>query len=367
MRIAFLTDVHMGHPKVPANIAHDNLKRYLYPHLENIDVLLLGGDFFDDVLTLDIGAGYHATLIIDELCTMAKQRNFLIRVLRGTWSHDRHQNKFFLRTSLDGPSAKERIKVFDTLSIETLEQYGVSIMYIPSELGYDVMAEIPETLAARGLDRVDIIAHHGYFRHLLPNGMDRIPSNTLEASAIKRFAALVVNGHIHSPSVVNNVVNGGSFERCCHGEEENKGFFLIDYDPVQRSSKLEFVVNEGALTFTTLDLRQHGTEEAIDRYVKLQTALPIVPERPTYLRVLTADVVAKQAISIRAKEHLAPLYVSFDKGDEVIENEYSVDLEVIDLPVLTESNLPEHIVSYLHDNGDDLALDEVVAMLREYA
>ena len=56
---------------------------------------MFGGDFFDSALTMNSDSGLYAAMIIDEVIGLAKQYKVFVRVITGTFFHDRHQNRFF--------------------------------------------------------------------------------------------------------------------------------------------------------------------------------------------------------------------------------------------------------------------------------
>jgi hypothetical protein len=63
----------------------------------------------------------------------------------------------------------------------------------------------------------------------------------------------VAGGHIHKSITYKNIDYTGSFDRDCHGEEEDKGYFLYTYN-IKKKKVLtsEFIVNEDAHKYITI-------------------------------------------------------------------------------------------------------------------
>lgn len=396
VNIVHLPDLHLGHPKVNAAEVHTHLARYVYPELRKCNLLVIGGDFFHDLIGLNSGAGYHAISIIDELIDMALTHHFYIRIVRGTVSHDRMQNRAFIRTNRsstyeDGtgkirykdednewvPFSEEKIDgkpvvgFYNTVSVET-DLLGMNLLFIPDDMPYDnVMDHIKEAMRKAHVSQIDLVISHGYFKHLLPLGIPKIPKNTLDWNEMKDFVVgCVLNGHVHSPSVYERVVSGGSFERMQHGEEEDKGFFTIKYDKESHKVQFKFHVNPDALFFKTI--RLDGDKETnIEKYKKEIKELMGKASRltPVHIRIVTEDMLLKQSL-IEYTKNTYPdyrLYLTSMKPKEleVYSANEQVTMEVADLPIVTEENLSSLLVKFCEDNGHyGIHLEDVNRILK---
>ena len=90
------SDFHVGHTKTTPDVMHANMKKYLYPALTpEVDLFIISGDFFDTLLDMNGIAGYTAARIIQEIKDICFKNKILLRITRGTFTHDRHQNQFF--------------------------------------------------------------------------------------------------------------------------------------------------------------------------------------------------------------------------------------------------------------------------------
>lgn len=366
VKYLLLTDVHLGNPGIDPKMLHLKFKKYLYPTLKNINILVLGGDFWDTLLHMDSPSSLTAVSIIDELIEMAYEYDYVLRILRGTITHDRNQNQFF-QSSDDG-----RIRTVNSIDIEYLERFDQWILYIPDDIPGDHMEIAKQKMRDLQLDKVDVIIHHGYFSHMLPPGIPMEPPHTLTIDKVNAvFSPIVVfNGHVHTPSVYRNVISGGSFERFAHGEEHNKGFFLIDVNKSQRTASSNFVINEDATVYATCDLRSHETVEAASAvfepwfFIKLKQKTRLMPS--IYVRILAATPLIAELLALWCKQQSGSVIVSKPPGvkKEQAISENKINME--ELPRITLGNLTDLVFEHIkkqHSNITTQDVDLVIKMV----
>ena len=168
--ILAISDVHIGCPRLNPKLLHDKFKKFLYPQVtSDISILFICGDFFDTLLNLNAYAAFVAMDIIKELKHLCRSVGCDLRVLRGTFTHDRDQPKHFV----NGEDPEDTsVKLYDKFSIEHHSKTGLNILYIPDNIKFnDVYESIHELLESHNLEKVDILVHHGYFKHLLPEAL----------------------------------------------------------------------------------------------------------------------------------------------------------------------------------------------------
>lgn len=345
----------------------------LYPQLNaELDILFIVGDFFDGLLDMNGQAGWTAGCIIAELIALAKEHMFLIRVVRGTFSHDRMQNQFFQIESTPSYIGRDLlVRVFDSISIEHLEELNLDVMYVPDDLPCDdAMSAVREKLDEYQLKRVDIMLNHGYWGHLLPKGIPHEPPNTFHAERFDDLVrGVILNGHVHQPSVYRKVISNGSFERLCHGEEEAKGFFVIYYDTVSGQSTHTFVENIYATVFRTFNCTKWRTEEdVLDEYGAWMTNVlnsDISTSESVFIRIVCDDPLLLQAVLTFTRQNSTKIILTSKKSSRK-EDEDSEDIQisVSELPMITEANLPEMIAKFLSSTkGIDIAITDIEGVL----
>ncbi len=251
LRILSTSDIHIDVPRVAASIIADNFRAKILPHMtDDLDMLVIAGDLSDGALDMSGVASYELISLMQEIVRLAVEHNIIVRVLQGTFTHDRKQNQFFKLFT------HQLVKVVTTIDVEVIESLGISVLYKPDDLPFkDAVVRIKTLLKDCSIDKVDLFINHGYFSHLLPHGIPHVPTNTLSYSDTKQFVkGIVLTGHVHTPGIYKNIVCNGSFDRLQHGEEEKKGFFLIDYSVENNRATVDFMDNELATIFKTIDV-----------------------------------------------------------------------------------------------------------------
>jgi hypothetical protein len=352
------------------------LRTYLYPYLnDDLDILIIGGDFFDSSLDLDSEASCYALQVIHEITQLAIKHNFIIRVLQGTFSHDRHQNKHF---SLNQTKDTGIVRVVSEIDIERIEHLGITIMYKPDDLPFKNAHEVIKShIEESGVGKVDIFVNHGYFEHLLPRGIPYMPTNTLVEEQIALFVkGVILNGHIHSHSIYGKVINNGSFGRLNHGEEEAKGFVYLQYRSDNSSTKIEFIENKRATTFTSVDISRY--EENLDdckEFVKKKLDKVLARETESvkrFVRVIGKDPQMRHAISSYVSVHYPNVTLSSLAKDKVNKQVSSEDfLKEFDdleaLPIITPANVSQFIHDFLKEKKTPLEMDYIIQKLNAIA
>ena len=352
MRCVFLTDVHFGTPRVPPARLHANLEQFLYPQLTaDTTFLFLGGDLFDSDLNMDSRAALFAVTFKLEMQYLAHKYGILVRGIRGTFSHDRNQNDHLILMGGAMPTVNghDLIKIHNQMAVESFPELGCNVLFIPADLPYNNMFDTARKLLDdRGIDRADICIHHGYFAHLLPPNMPHAPKNTYTAKEFERLVSgPVLNGHVHTASVYRNVINGGSFDRSCHGEEEAKGFFVIDWQPGDGKHTYQFIRNTNATRFLTWDFSAVDTTEAgIHLLFEKLAPLAASPDRPVFLRILTDNLELKHALREAVRQHPDVTLTVNSVSDPTVPD-VELNLGKLDLPTPTRESVLVEIAAAL--------------------
>ena len=367
MKIVFLTDIHVGNPRISLPRLLNSLRKYAYPEIETAQILLLGGDFFDNMLNLNSDAGLTAIFIVDELIELAVKNNIYVRVLRGTFSHDRYQNRVFTERAKNIPLFNNipLIRIVDKIEVERFSPYGIDILFCPDDQPYeDVTQAILDVLDNNNLSAVDYFCCHGYWDYLVPATMTR-PHNCLDYDRLEsKIRYQVFNGHVHSPGVWKKVISGGSFERFCHGEEEDKGFYVVNYDADTHTSVPRFVRNKEAMPFITVDLSLHpSTNEVMDyleRRVNQACVYTDEDDRIMHIRLL-GDGSAVMPLMKEKYPHaiFTEKHLTEARKEDMM---YKTDI-TRDLPMITVSNLPELIYTNVRPAYPEITIDRIKEIL----
>lgn len=267
LRIAEVSDIHLGHPKTSTLEILNNLRREFPDNEETgkLDLLFLAGDIFDSLLTLDDIDVFEIKLWIHELLRMCKKRDIVVRVLEGTPSHDWKQSKNLFCPINDNARIDADVKYVDTLSIEYIERFGIHVLYVPDEWPPgvdDTWLQTLQLLQNHGIEKVDYAVMHGSFSYQLP-AVVKTPSHDPG-----RYLSIVRNyifiGHEHTKSRHERILASGSFDRLSHGQEEAKGHWRVTVRP-SGTDDVVFMENKNAKTYRTIDCTGLPVEDALKR------------------------------------------------------------------------------------------------------
>jgi hypothetical protein len=263
-------DIHLGHPKTPTPHILQSL-RLAFPDTEEtgkLDIIFIEGDVFDRLLTLTDPHLPEIQFWMWWFLTMCAKRDITVIVLEGTPSHDWKQSELFvtIREVANIPVDLHYIKDLRVITVRN----GVSVLCIPDEWRPDPNDTYQEAVAAiaeQGLDQVDLICMHGAFEYQLPS-IVQAPTHSSE-----RYLALakhyIVIGHVHKAYPKDRILPAGSLDRLAHGEEEPKGHFRVQIDPVN-GDLITFVENTNAKKYVTLSCVNMTLEESFTFLEKVQ-------------------------------------------------------------------------------------------------
>jgi UDP-2,3-diacylglucosamine pyrophosphatase LpxH len=346
LTILQISDLHLGHRHTPTQHIIDNLNEAIPNHAEfgQIDLLLITGDVFDDLLSLPDTNVFIIRLWITRVLRLCKKYDVVLRVLEGTPSHDWKQSKLFTHLNeLIGIGAD--VHYADTLSIEYIERFDLTVLYCPDEWKPtcdEIWADVRALLNAHHCEQVDIALVHGAFEHQLP------PQARLNTHRIERYCSitryLVFIGHIHFHSVNERVVCPGSFDRLAHGEEKAKGYIKATLYP-SGTYEVMFIENKNAYCYRTIngcDL----TPEAF--YQQALAQLSALPQQAQIRFIVPRD--EAMFLKIDALKQQFPL-MSFKREIKTTTHTTLPSTTLLDTPqvsmVLTPTTLPDLLLERL--------------------
>lgn len=365
MRIVFLSDLHMGHKRVSGEHMLISLKTYAYKEIKECDILVITGDFFHSLLDFNHDASQAVVQFMNDLFHMAMEFNIKIRILRGTFSHDRNQLRFVYHAALEYlRKGVLDFKIYEKVSIdeETVNGETIRLLYLPDDIPYkseeDVFDTARELLRTRKWDDVDIIAAHGYCQHVLPYGK-KGPAVTYTIDNLRNICKhIAVFGHIHTPSVkkVDNFVQVyvGSMERMEHGEEERKGFLVLDTS----TWKITFIENKNTLKFLTFISRlgqDKSVEDIAQEFISWLLSINMRTDAMNYIRVKHNSVEIRQLLGKILKDQFQDYKCTYSAiAISTEESIINATLEVEDedtLIVPTEENVVELMKQFADNAG----------------
>lgn len=358
LKVVAAGDFHFGNPRLQGEDLYHRLRIYLYPELEHAQLLLLTGDIYNQLVTVSSNANYYVFRFIRDIFAISAQTGMQIRILHGTYSHDRDQVRSLGSLAFE----KTRVKVINNIEGEVLTDWlptpsePLKILYVPDNLQYknsdEVVEHIKDVYTCLGWDKADLILGHGAFAHALNCAAEHMPPCTYTIEQFKPLVTdtgIIVMGHIHTPSHRANVYYCGSFDRMSHGEEENKGFYVFTRKDDRWSSR--FCVNKESYKFITITPQGNTVDErTADLTAKLHQAFE--PEKSGWVRVIY-DEPELRGIYQRICAALYPnVYFSGKSSKDTVSSTIEladINLELADDIRPNVNNLGELVYQFLLD------------------
>lgn len=256
--IVVLADIHCG--VIDPTYQYDNLElvNIFIKKYSNIDLLVINGDYFDAILSMNSKPAILAIQWFHRLIKELKENNVKkVRVVKGTQDHDNMQLEVF-RELEDNNGF---FKIFNTCTFEeTLP--NLKAIYCPDE---NINAkEYMEIYSNQILQYPNIGFFHGSFDVVLPNIVVQLSEETSAKNIIyeydlwsKIITGPMISGHWHNHMEYGSLIYVGSFDRWVFGEDEDKGFAFIRFDTTTNEYYYKQIVNEFANKYITFNIDTH--------------------------------------------------------------------------------------------------------------
>lgn len=114
LKVVAAGDFHFGNPRLRGDDLYERLRKYLYPELEGAQLLLLTGDIYNQLTTVSSNANYYVMRFIRDIFAISAQTGMQVRILHGTYSHDRDQVRLLEALAYE----KTRAKVINNIEGE---------------------------------------------------------------------------------------------------------------------------------------------------------------------------------------------------------------------------------------------------------
>lgn len=272
LKILWVSDIHLGHHNTPTDHILRVLKRIIPDNatMDSFDMVVIAGDLFDRLLQWDELQVDIVTLWMIALLRVCKARDIVLRVLKGTPSHDWDQSAKFIQLNAFMEIGADVVYV-DKLEIEYIERFGIHVLYVPDELNPSsdtTWVQVTELMQRHNLTQVDYSVVHGGFEHQYPPHLhDKQDLHKSDRYCDITRCVLFI-GHIHQHSQYRNALAAGSVDRLCHGDEAPKGHI------VTQGSDWQFIVNKHARIYKTIDCIGLDHAAALKRINDVCSKLP---------------------------------------------------------------------------------------------
>lgn len=342
MRYIVTSDIHLGHKNTPTKHIIDSFtSSILTPANSNIDALFIAGDLFDHLLYLNTKEAQQIVQFFHHLLTYCYDNHISLKVLEGTPCHDWYQSSMLAKIN-EVRTHKVDLTYVKTLDIIHCPKLNKHILYIPDEWCND-QQELDQQIRTRmsqlGITKVDISVLHGAF-HYQAKGTPTSSFLYDEEYFLNLTRGFIHIGHYHQHTYLDRIIAQGSLERLAHGEENPKGYVLVQDDT------FTFVENTNAYIYKTIQVNLSTDVIKLDKVINKyphgsHIRLQMKPEHPfnTIFKELTvryADYHLKKLVKDLATANSSVTYIisedSLEVGDHFIleTNAYDTVLKTIE-------------------------------------
>lgn len=278
---ASVSDLHLGARRndtrvmikaLDDGIVHSGL-------LDYVDMLILAGDVFDGLLSLDDPRIIDIDKWIARLFRHVKEasdrrkKKIIFRVLEGTRSHDYYQSIRF-ETIKDILDIDVDFRYIPKTEIEYIPSLKAHVLFIPDgahATTTETQRVVEALLESRGLTQVDIGVMHGYFKYQLPYATREGSYHDIDyyTKIVRKWITI---GHVHTRSRNGIVLAQGSYDRHSQGEEEAKGLVMATVG--NQKDEAWFIDNVNAHIHKTIDIYDMGVDEGLAHLEQELSKLP---------------------------------------------------------------------------------------------
>ena len=250
-RFLVVGDIHFGY--YPPELLYKEFQLILHTIEDNaIDCVVIAGDYYDTKLSMASAHSVYSVKAFSDLIKSCEEKGIKVRQIKGTNSHDPENQLKNLAQIAN--SSRCDYKLILTVDEEEIFP-GMNVLYIPEEY----MEDSKEYYKEYFNKKYQLVFGHGMFeetnfstkRH---TGMKKYPVfNSKEMEDI--CEGPIVFGHIHTGQRIRDRIQyTGSLVRSRFGEEEAKGFYIVDFDNETKETEFEFIENELTMKYDTIEI-----------------------------------------------------------------------------------------------------------------
>ena len=249
-----ISDLHNG-CSIKPNILYHELKKGFLDYIEElkvIDFIIITGDFYDCKISMNSEHAKYSLKFMLRLLELSYKKNFKVRLLKGTESHD---NKQLETLEIYTKNDKYDFRIIYEVESEMLFD-DLKVLYLPEEYIQNVEDYYKDYFNST----YDLTFGHGLIRETMFIASKQESEITMNKAPIfdskvllNITKGLVMFGHIHNKQIIKErFFYIGSYSRWCFNEEDDKGFYLFTYNPRDGSYNTEFVINKLAKKYDTV-------------------------------------------------------------------------------------------------------------------
>lgn len=356
-----IADLHFGafNPKTQYEILEEQCFSQI-EQIPKIDIISIDGDIFDHKVMSNSDTALYASLAVDRLVNICKQKGSTLLILHGTYSHDYDQLKLFYHYMSDNTVD---VRIVTTLKFEYIK--GAKILCIPELYGVDESVYHKFFFESGWYDAAFV---HGTFKGAV-YGDNVGAGRLLTPEDFIYCKGVAIAGHVHKSGCFNSFFYYcGCPYRWKFGEEEEKGYLLLSHDldtqihyvqfePIKSfrydTIYLDELVSEDPKKITEY-INQLKIEKGID-FIKVRFRVPI----PGYNKTIINNYYRNNSSTT----------IEFLDTKEVEEMKQQEQIKSTEYSYLTDNKLSdfEKFVRYVNDNEgyEFITVQKLEELLRE--
>jgi len=254
-RFLVVGDIHFGY--YPPELLYKEFQLILHTIEDNaIDCVVIAGDYYDTKLSMASAHSVYSVKAFSDLIKSCEEKGIKVRQIKGTNSHDPENQLKNLAQIAN--SSKCDYKLILTVDEEEIFP-GMNVLYIPEEY----MEDSKEYYKEYFNKKYQLVFGHGMFEETnfstkQHTGMKKYPIfNSKEMEEI--CEGPIVFGHIHTAQRIRDRIQyTGSLVRSRFGEEEAKGFYIVDFDEETKETDFTFIENELTMKYDTIEIKPNN-------------------------------------------------------------------------------------------------------------
>ena len=259
MKKTFLVvgDIHFGY--YPPELLYKEFQLIIDTINNNdIDCVIIAGDYYDTKLSMASAHSVYSVKAFSDLIKTCEELNIKVRQIKGTNSHDPENQLKNLAQIANSSKCDYRL----ILTVDEEELFpGMNVLYIPEEYMEDSKEYYKEYFDKK----YQLVFGHGMFEETNFSSKNKYQNmkkypvfNSKEMEEL--CEGPIVFGHIHTAQRIRNRIQyTGSLVRSRFGEEEAKGFYLVDFDEETKESNFEFIENEITMRYDTIEVKSDNS------------------------------------------------------------------------------------------------------------
>jgi len=324
---------------------------------EAIDMIVISGDLIHKELRFSSESARIMLGCLSRTVDICERFNIQLRLMKGTATHDRSQIETISVMFMDKPH-------FKTVTTATTEEVfpDFKVLYIPEEYPASQKDFYAETIYNAPDKAYDMVFFHGTFdfqafqSQMYESEMPIESAPIFKSDDIIRITkGIATGGHIHTAcDYKKKIYYHGSFSRQGQGEPQAKGFNYYQYDQSTGDTEVNFIENEKAPIFKTIDVERIFADYSGNIELAMKEISSTVEDESITFRLFVPNGFARKNPELKhilmdfvsGKKHISTMFGT----DKTLASESKTESSAEEV---AEGSEPENELAFLADPALD--------------